>query len=105
MEYQQLHQRYGSHIARRVQAELNHDEFALAPLDDLVAYLETRADKAQKDYLVRLDDPLGKLARENADRAATDELHRRWRDAEELAYLVSVTAAIGLNGHGHRAAG
>ena len=97
MDYQELHQRYGSHIAKRVQAELDSAEFNSVKLKELVPYLEFPAEAAEKEYQLRLYDPFKKNEDETEGEDKIDLLHHRWRDAEEIAYLVSVAEEVGLN--------
>jgi hypothetical protein len=91
MHYEELHQRYGSHIAKRVEQELTASEFEKAKLDDLLNFLETRAETAHLEYQRRLDKLIG--VKPGAD---VDIIYNRWREAEELAYLISVADDITL---------
>ncbi len=96
MIFDELHNRYGVHVARRVQQELTPAEFKEVSLDNLPGWLETRSETAHKEYQARLDNPfindeLG-AARDNY----VDALYRRWQDAEELAYLVTVAEDVNV---------
>ncbi len=86
MNYEELHQRYGAHVSQRLRRELTPREFKSVELSDLPNWLEARAECAHEAYRQLLNNPL----------AATDELAhtgdacKRWRDAEDLAYLVAI---------------
>lgn len=90
MLYEDLHQRFGSHIAKRVQVELSASEFKQVDVEGLVLYLETRAEIAHKEYQSRVDNPFSRAKDGNMD-----ALYQRWRDAEDLAYLVMVAEDVG----------
>ncbi len=98
MQYQDLHQLYGTYIAKRVQHELHASEFNQVDIDGLTQYLELRAEAAHKEYHLRLDDPFNKeqLGGTSSSKVV-DMLHRRWREAEELAYLIMVAEDVGAN--------
>ena len=97
MHYQELHQRYGSHIAKRIQTELNFSEFNQVEVDELATYLEIRAEAAHKEYHVHLDNPFSKRELTSGHTNIIDLLHRRWRDAEEIAYLLTVAEDVSTN--------
>ncbi|HEU0118827.1 MAG TPA: hypothetical protein VFR09_09365 [Alphaproteobacteria bacterium] len=91
MMYEDLHQRYGSHIAKRVQLELSPTEFRQIIVNELPTYLETRAELAHREYQTRIDNPFV-----STDKASknVDTLYNRWRDAEDLAYLISIAEDV-----------
>lgn len=95
MLYQELHQHFGSHIARRIQLELSASEFKQVVLEDLTEYLEQRAEEAHKAYQTRLDNPFINEELGKARAQYIDTLYHRWREAEDLAYLVSVAKDVG----------
>lgn len=95
MHYQELHQRYGERIAKRVEAHLTASEFETTALDDLVDYLETRADAARSKYQSQLIDP--SMRNELASKKTIDLLHSRWRNEEEISYLVALADDINNN--------
>jgi hypothetical protein len=102
MIFEELHNRYGTHVARRVQQELTPVEFVEIALEGLPTWLEIRAETAHKEYQVRLDNPFinEELGRARDD--YVDVLYRRWREAEELAYIVTVAEDVS---HAQMAAG
>jgi hypothetical protein len=91
MIFQELHNRYGSHVARRVQQELTSTEFEKITLKELPTWLETRAEAAHRDYQARLDNPY--LAETAADQVSA--LYQRWQGAEDLAYIITVAEDVG----------
>lgn len=91
MLYDELHQRYGAHIAKRVQQELAPSEFSAVEIDELVTYLEVRAETTHKEYQAQLHNPLSTGSNRSE---AMDHLCRRWRAAEDLAYLLSVAENV-----------
>ena len=97
MLYEDIHRRYGNHIARRVQQELSEIEFSEVGVNELAAYLEARAEAAHKEYQMRVDNPFinEELGARRND--YMDVLYRRWRDAEDLAYLLTITEDVGMN--------
>jgi hypothetical protein len=96
MHYQELHQRYGSSIANRVKTELHNSEFLQINLEELLPYLELRAEAAHKEYQIQLADRYsdGKISKHAS---LVDALHRRWKEAEELAYLLLVAEDVNTN--------
>lgn len=95
MLYEELHQRFGSYISKRVQLELGLSEFNQVVIADLSHYLNARAETAHKDYQARLDNPLIHEEQHKSRAQSLDSLYHRWRDAEDLAYLVSVAVDVG----------
>ena len=93
----ELHQRYGQRVAARLQEELTSIELDSIESADLLQYLETRAQLAHKEYLARLENPFisGDIGNMHVDHL--DLLYRRWRWAEELAYLVDVAEDAGTS--------
>jgi hypothetical protein len=92
MQYDELHQRYGGHIAKRVEQELLPSEFQKVTLQNLMTFLETRAEAAHLEYQKRLDQLMGQ--KPGAD---IDVIYQSWREAEDLAYLISVAEDISLH--------
>jgi hypothetical protein len=94
MKYEELHSRYGTHVSQRVRHELTQDEFVHVPIAALSAWLERRAETAHEEYRRLLNNPLATAERDmkNAGTAC-----RRWRDAEDLAYLIAIAEDIGQN--------
>ena len=101
MKYEKLHQRYGSHIAKRVQAELDDVDFDRVALEELVSFLENRAVTAMREYQDHRDDAV--LAHPSATGEVIDLLHRHWREAEELAYLVEIAEDVSFGGRSRSA--
>lgn len=97
MLYQELHHRYGTHIAKRVQVELSTSEFTQVATDELPAYLEMRAEAAHKEYQARLDNPFINEELGAARGAYIGVLYHRWREAEDLAYLVTIAEDVNFN--------
>ncbi|MDX2027034.1 MAG: hypothetical protein SFW62_00165 [Alphaproteobacteria bacterium] len=97
MRYEQLHERYGTHIAKRVQVELSASEFRQLTPEALVQYLETRAETAHREYKTRLDNPFVNEELGSARAGYVDLLYNRWREAEDLCYVVTV--ADGVSSH------
>jgi hypothetical protein len=98
MLFEELHNRYGAHVTRRVQQELTSSEFAQISIDQLPTWLETRAETAHQAYEQRLGNPFGDEAVAKKAKAApsdsVDSLYRRWREAEELAYIIAVAEDV-----------
>jgi len=92
MEYDELHRRYGTHVAQRVRRELTSTEFNHIKLDELPLWLESRAETAHEEYRRLLNNP---LASSDQDSAKTGKFCRHWREAEDLAYLVAVAEDVG----------
>jgi hypothetical protein len=90
MLYEDLQQRYGNHIAKRVQRELNRGEFSAVALDRLRIYLEARAEKAAQDCKALMDNPLDRGS------VKADALQALWRNAEDLAYLLSIAEDVSV---------
>jgi hypothetical protein len=97
MQYDELHQRYGNHIARRLQAALKRSEFSQIDVEELTAFLEMRAATAHKEYQSRLDNRFINEELGAARAAIMDAFYRRWREAEDIAYLVIVAEGVGVN--------
>ena len=101
MLYEDLQQRYGNHIAKRVRLALGSKEFNNADVGTLLNYLETRAEKVAQDYRTLMSNPLER------GNMRSETLQKQWRDAEDLAYLLSVAedvstavrASIGAKAH------
>ncbi len=93
MIYEDLHRRYGSYIAKRVESELSGSEFRTANLETLTHYLEDRAELAHQRYKQVLDNPLA-----SPSTAASDQqielLYNLWHDAEDLAYVIVIAESI-----------
>lgn len=99
MVYEELHSRYGSHVARRVQQELTAVEFAHIALQKLPTWLETRAEAAHKDYQMRLDNPFACEEMNGHGTHLIDTLYHRWQQAEELAYIIAVAEDVSTQSH------
>src|SRR5262249_16033695 len=95
MLYEDLHQRYGSHITSRVRHELSFSEFNQVAVPELPAYLELRAEVAHREYQAGIENPLV------PEGSSLDALCRRWREAEDLSYLVTVAEDVSV--HARRA--
>jgi hypothetical protein len=94
MLYEELHQRYGNHIAKRVQQELSVAEFNQIAVPELLSYLELRAEAAHKEYRARLDNPFINEELGDSRSDYMDVLYRRWCEAEDLAYLVTIAEDV-----------
>jgi hypothetical protein len=99
MIFEELHNRYGTHVARRVQQELTPAEFDRLTLENLPTWLESRAEEAHQEYQVRLDNPFVNEELGDGREEYVSTLYRRWQEAEELSYLIAV--AEDVNGHAH----
>jgi hypothetical protein len=91
MHYQELHSRYGTHVSQRVQRELTAAEFETVDIAVLPNWLENRAESAHNAYRNLLNNPTVSAA------SSTSEACRRWREAEDLAYLVVIAEDVGAN--------
>ncbi|MDP9126834.1 MAG: hypothetical protein M3N08_01050 [Pseudomonadota bacterium] len=98
MQYQELNQRYGSHIAKRVQAELDFTEFRHIDLMELPAFLENRAVTAHKEYQANIDNPFSEKHEEKRA-ALNDRLLNRWRNAEYVSALVAMAEDVSEHLH------
>ncbi|MFA4993826.1 MAG: hypothetical protein WC521_00775 [Bdellovibrionales bacterium] len=87
MKYEDLHSRYGAYVSQRLQCELKTSEFESLKIDSLTEWLEVRAESAREEYLRLLSNPL--IASEKGT-TSTGSACRRWRIAEDLAYLVVI---------------
>ena len=94
MQYEELHSRYGTHVSQRVRRELTPAEFTRAQIDNLPEWLATRAETAHAEYRRLQNNP---LVSSHADTTRTAEACRRWREAEDLAYLVAIAEDVTLN--------
>ena len=94
MNYQELHQRYGSPIANKVQMGLNQSEFNQITLDDLPSYLGLRAEAAHREYQAHLSNPFNGDRQDSRSAGVVDLLHRRWKSAEEISSLVSAAEKV-----------
>ena len=88
MLYEELKQRYGNHIAKRVQRELDNREFRSVAVDSLPTYLETRAENVARDYKTIMENPLER------GNVRSEVLQKRWREAEDLSYLVYIAEDV-----------
>ncbi len=88
MYYEELNQHYGSNIALRIRHELSASEFDMLTIEDLPAYLSMFAELAEKEYQSRIDNPFINEELGAARDTYVEVLHMRWREAEELAFLV-----------------
>lgn len=92
MQYEELHRRYGTHVSQRVRSELSNSEFTHVSIEELPQWLEARADAAHDEYRQLLSNP---LASSENDHAKAGIACRRWRNAEDLAYLVAIAEDVG----------
>ena len=92
MQYEELHRRYGSHVAQRVRRELTPSEFNQIRIEELAVWLETRAEAAHESYRRMLNNP---LASSETEAATTGDACRKWREAEDLSYLVAIAEDVG----------
>jgi hypothetical protein len=88
MLFDDLQQRYGSHIAKRVKHGLAPAEFNVVDLERLPTYLETRAEKAARDYKTLMENPLER------GNVRSEVLQKLWREAEDLAYILSIAEDV-----------
>jgi hypothetical protein len=93
VKYEELHSRYGTHVAQRLKRELSDSEFSHIGIDQLQDWLEARAETAHNDYRRLLNNPLS--GGNDADR--TGDCCRRWREAEDLAYLVAIADDVDVS--------
>jgi hypothetical protein len=100
MLYQELHRLYGSYIAKRIQGELSMSEFEQLDVDELPSYLEMRAEAAHKEYQARLTNPFLDEERGEGRTLFLDTLCRNWREAESLAYLISIADDVCVSSRG-----
>lgn len=94
LKYEDLHHRYGTHVSQRVKRELTPSEFNAIAIDQLQDWLEARAETAHDEYRRLLNDPLSSSEKEHG---GAGEACRRWREAEDLAYLVAIANDVGAN--------
>jgi hypothetical protein len=94
VQYEEIHRRYGTHVSQRVCRELTPSEFNQIEIDSLPAWLEARAESAHEEYRRLQNNP---LAESEVDVARTGDACRRWREAEDLAYLVAIAEDVGMN--------
>ena len=92
MHYQELQSRYGVHVSQRICRELTPAEFEQVDVEALPSWLETRAESAHNVYRQRLSNPHASV---DFEAARTGEACRRWREAEDLAYLVVIAEDVG----------
>jgi hypothetical protein len=97
MLYEDIHQRYGNHIAKRVRTELAPEVFAEITIDELLPYLEARAQFAHKEYQSRLDNPFINEELGDSRKEYMDVLYKRWCEAEDLAYLITIAEDVSSN--------
>ena len=94
LQYEDLHRRYGTHVSQRVRRELTPSEFSAVNIEQLQDWLEARAESAHEEYRRLLNNPLSSSETETG---RTGEACRRWREAEDLAYLVAIADDVGAN--------
>ncbi|MDR3424531.1 MAG: hypothetical protein P4M13_05560 [Alphaproteobacteria bacterium] len=87
-------QRYGAHVSLRIRNALTPSELDEIDIDHLQSWLEVRAESAHEEYLRLLSNPLSTPEHETR---RTAEACRRWREAEDLAYLVVIAEDVGAN--------
>ncbi|MFY9288151.1 MAG: hypothetical protein WAO98_06580 [Alphaproteobacteria bacterium] len=95
MLYDELHQCYGSRIAKRVQSALSAEEFSQIDVADLPEYLTARAEAAHRQYQTSLENPFVNDEKKSSNN--TDALCRAWREAEDLSYLINVAGEVNAN--------
>lgn len=95
MTFDELQNRYGKHVSQRLRRELSSAELQSVSIDALPKWLETRAESAHEEYLNLLNGHLGKPSGKDAERSG--EACHRWREAEDLAYIVVVAEDVGMN--------
>jgi DNA repair exonuclease SbcCD ATPase subunit len=88
MIYEELQQRYGAHVAKRIQRELNQSEFSSVHLENLKNHLEQRVERTEKNYKSLMSNPL-----ENGN-VRSEILQKQWHEAENLAYLLSIAEDV-----------
>jgi len=88
LTFEELNSRYGSYISQRLRQDLLSSELDTVEIEGLPQWLEERAEKAHKNYLMLLNNPILSSMDKNA--SSTGLACRRWRDAEDLAYLVAI---------------
>jgi hypothetical protein len=93
MLYEELHQAYGTHVSQRVKRELTPSEFNRIVIEILPSWLEKRAEAAHEEYRGLQNNPLAS----DTDIARAGVACRRWREAEDLAYLVAVAKDVVLS--------
>jgi len=89
LTFEELYSRYGSYISQRLRQDLLSSEFDMIELGGLPQWLEDRADKAHRNYLLLLNNPI-LAAMDKKNVSNTGMACRRWREAEDLAYLVAI---------------
>jgi hypothetical protein len=91
LTYEELHRRYGTHVSQRIRRELAPSDFETLQIDALPEWLESRAETAHENYLRLLTNPV------LADKKVCDTgiACRRWREAEDLAYLIAIAEDVG----------
>jgi len=94
MLYEDLHRRFGSHVSQRVKRELSEAEFNQITVEKLSDFLMSRAEASHRDYQNLLNNP---LVASMVDERRTKQASRRWREAEDLAYLVAVAEDVNAN--------
>lgn len=104
MNYEDLHARYGAHVATRIQDELPAEEFKQVKIEELQTFLEKRAEAAHREYQTRLENPFINEELGNARADYIDVLYKRWCDAEDLAYLVAVAENANHQSNGQKRA-
>jgi hypothetical protein len=89
MTFDELCNRYGPHLAARLQEELDSAELGLLRGADLLSWLENRVTVAHREYRARLENPFINEELGSARDEYIGVLYRRWQNAEELAYLIT----------------
>ncbi len=82
------------HVAQRIRRELTPLELNSIDIDSLPEWLEARAESIHEEYARLLSNPLAVPEKVPSE---TGRACRRWREAEDLAYLVAVADDVGLN--------
>ncbi len=92
MLYEDLHNRYGRSISQRVYHDLTASEFKHIDIDMLPEWLEKRAEAAHEEYSHLLSHPVTASKGNNINR--TGMACRKWREAEDLAYLIAIAQEV-----------
>ncbi len=101
MKAQDLYDRYGLLVSQRVAHELTPSEFDQVTVDVLPSWLENRAEAAHDTYRALLTNPPSCAQTDPSRRVG--EACRRWREAEDLAYLVVIADDVSANVKAQRA--
>lgn len=87
MLYEELHCRYGDCVSHRLRSELTPTDFDAVGLGELLGWLKSRARTARENYRSLLNNPSAMSS------CGAGDACRRWREAEDLVYLVALAEA------------